>query len=61
MTLPNGTTLAGLTDLLPEEYPALRPYMRFLHLTVNRANNVDPQTELQDGDQIACIPPVSGG
>jgi molybdopterin converting factor small subunit len=39
---------------------ALRPYTRSFSMTVNRAN-VDMQTELHDGDEVACVPQVRGG
>jgi hypothetical protein len=39
---------------------ALRAYTRSFSMTVNRAN-VDMQTELHDGDEVACVPRVRGG
>jgi hypothetical protein len=39
---------------------ALRPYTRSFSMTVNHAN-VDMQTELHDGDEVACVPQVRGG
>ncbi len=41
-------------------HPALadgRPYVRF----ARNAEYASPETELADGDEVACIPPVSGG
>jgi molybdopterin converting factor small subunit len=52
--------VAELVDRLQEAYPALRPYTRSFSMTVNRAN-VDMQTELHDGDEVACVPRVRGG
>ena len=60
MGLPPGTTVGELIDLLTEKYPALRPYTRFISVAVNRAY-VGMQTELHDGDEVACLPPVGGG
>jgi molybdopterin converting factor subunit 1 len=60
LELPEGTTVEGLLDLLKEQYPVLRSYMRFLSVAVNRAY-VGMGTELHDGDVIACLPPVGGG
>jgi molybdopterin converting factor subunit 1 len=58
--IPAGTTVGELIDGLTEEYPVLRAYTRFISVAVNRAY-VGMQTQLQDGDEIACLPPVGGG
>ena len=58
--VPAGTTVGELIDLLTKAYPALRPYTRFLSVAVNRAY-VGMQTQLHDGDEVACLPPVGGG
>ena len=58
--LAPGTTVEELIGLLTEEYPILRTYTRFISVAVNRAY-VGMQTELHDGDQVACLPPVGGG
>jgi molybdopterin synthase catalytic subunit len=60
MTLPDGATVTDLIEHLKEEYPVLRPYTRFLSVAVNRAY-VGWETELHDGDEVACLPPVGGG
>ena len=60
MEAPPGTTVGELIGLLTEEYPALRPYTRFVSVAVNRAY-VGMQTQLHDGDEVACLPPVGGG
>jgi molybdopterin converting factor subunit 1 len=58
--LPLGTTVGQLIARLIEEYPILRAYTRFISVAVNRAY-VGMQTELRDGDEVACLPPVGGG
>lgn len=60
VTLSKGATVADLIEHLKAEYPVLRAYTRFLSVAVNRAY-VGMQTELQDGDEVACLPPVGGG
>ena len=60
MLLPAGTTVADLIEQLKEKYPVLHAYTRFLSVAVNRAY-VGMQTELHDGDEVACLPPVGGG
>ena len=58
--LPPGSTVQELIDLLIEEYPVLRPYISYMNVAVNR-KYVGLQTELQEGDEVACVPPVGGG
>jgi len=58
--VPAGTTVKELIDMLREMYPVLEKYTRFLSVAVNRAY-AGRQTELHDGDEVACLPPVGGG
>jgi molybdopterin synthase sulfur carrier subunit len=60
LQVPEGTTVKDLIELLEERHPILRNYTRFLNVAVNRAY-VGMQTELKDGDEVACLPPVGGG
>lgn len=60
LELPAGSTVDDLIDTLQERYPVLEAYTRFLSVAVNRAY-VGMRTELHDGDEIACLPPVGGG
>jgi molybdopterin converting factor subunit 1 len=45
---------------LCKSYPALQPYLSRIAFAVNRSY-APALTELQDGDELALIPPVSGG
>ncbi len=58
--IESGTTAGELFDQLAKDYPALVPMKRATMLMVNQeyvpANHV-----LADGDEVAFIPPVSGG
>lgn len=47
-------------DLLQEDHPALRKWKRSLRLAVNR-EYVSENHRLSEGDEVAVIPPVSGG
>jgi molybdopterin converting factor subunit 1 len=60
LTVPRGATVEQLIRSLTETHPVLRAYTRFLSVAVNRAY-VGMQTELHDGDEVACLPPVGGG
>jgi molybdopterin converting factor subunit 1 len=56
--LPSGARVRDLVDLLAQRIPALRaaPGM----VAVNQ-NYVGQDYELREGDEVALIPPVSGG
>lgn len=60
VTLPEGAAVTDLIEHLKAEYPILRAYTRFLSVAVNKAY-VGWGTELHDGDEVACLPPVGGG
>jgi MoaD family protein len=60
MTMSEGATVADLIERLKTEHPILRAYTRFLSVAVNKAY-VGWETELHDGDEVACLPPVGGG
>jgi molybdopterin converting factor subunit 1 len=58
--VPPGSTVADVWRDIAIEFPAIAPYERSMSAAVNedyaRMNRV-----LQDGDEIAFLPPVSGG
>lgn len=58
--LPPGTTLAGLAGRLRERFPRLRPLLEVALWAVNE-EYAHPARALQEGDEVALIPPVSGG
>jgi molybdopterin converting factor subunit 1 len=55
-----GATIGSLWRQLAVEYPALAPYERSTSSAVN-ADYARMDTRLCDGDEIAFLPPVSGG
>jgi molybdopterin converting factor subunit 1 len=57
--VPPGATVAELVALLHEDFPAFAGSGR-VSIAVN-AEYVDPRHRLADGDEVALIPPVSGG
>ena len=58
--MSDGTTIAQLWESLQKDYPKLAaPGFRLLY-AVNQ-NYVTPEHILKDGDEVAIIPPVSGG
>ena len=58
--LPDGATVGEAFAKLVNSYPALARYDRSVMLAVNR-DYADRRAVLADGDELACIPPVSGG
>lgn len=60
VTLASGTTVAALWEQLVATYPCLAGHSRHVRSAVNE-QFCPPERELQDGDEVAYIPPVSGG
>jgi molybdopterin synthase catalytic subunit len=60
LTLPDTLDVAGLQGYLAAEYPALNLDQQRFTVTVNRSF-ARPEQVLHDGDEVALIPPVSGG
>jgi molybdopterin converting factor subunit 1 len=60
MTLAAGTTVSALLAQLAADHPAAGLAQRRLAVAVNRAY-APADTALADGDEVALIPPVSGG
>jgi molybdopterin converting factor subunit 1 len=53
-------TVRGLADLLAEQHPALRSRLGTVAYAVGN-EIVEPGQPIRDGDEIALLPPVSGG
>jgi len=60
LDLPAGTTAAGMLDRFAGDYPRLRGLTPSLLFAVNR-EYVEGTRILAEGDEVALIPPVSGG
>ena len=58
--LPDGTDARTLWTGLAEQYPALTPYGGSVSCAVNE-EYARLTTRLKDGDEVAFLPPVSGG
>lgn len=58
--LPDGATVAQLWEHLKEEFPALASHRDSVGFAVNQ-EYVSGDHRLRDGDEVAFIPPVSGG
>ena len=60
LELAEGATVAQLRDQLGQEYPAVTPYLTALVCAIDE-EYVASDYALHDGDEVALIPPVSGG
>jgi molybdopterin converting factor subunit 1 len=60
LELPEGVTASELLRLVAADHPRLQPLLPSLLLAVNR-EYVEATRVLKDGDEVAFIPPVSGG
>ena len=58
--LPEGARVADLWGRIASEIPRLAAFPAMPPAAVNH-EYVDGQTVLQDGDEIAFLPPVAGG
>jgi molybdopterin converting factor subunit 1 len=60
LELPEDATVADAKGPLLEKFPNLRDHLARCAYAVNR-NYVKPDAPLNHGDELALIPPVSGG
>ena len=58
--VPAGATVGSVWRLLAAEFPGFDPYERAIACAVN-GDYARKDYTLQDGDEIAFLPPVSGG
>ena len=59
-TVGPDATVGSLWRQLATEYPAFEPYGRSISTAIN-ADYARMDAPLRDGDEIAFLPPVSGG
>lgn len=58
--LPANSTVAAGLDAIRVQFPAVANDLKRSAIAVNRSYS-DSQKVLNDGDELALIPPVSGG
>ena len=60
MDVPKFSTVSDVMDELKDKYPVLDPFVDHVMFAVN-TEYVQDNYEIKDSDEIALIPPVSGG
>jgi molybdopterin converting factor subunit 1 len=60
LELPAEATAAEAASRLCEQFPQIAPYLSKVAYAVNQSY-APAETLLHDGDELALIPPVSGG
>ena len=60
LDLPEGATVAAAAEAVMGRFPELRGATRSLAYALNRAY-CRPDAVLKDADEVALLPPVSGG
>jgi molybdopterin converting factor subunit 1 len=55
-----GATVASVWAALARDYPAIAPYAASMSCAIN-AEYARMSARVQDGDEVAFLPPVSGG
>jgi molybdopterin synthase sulfur carrier subunit len=60
MDVQLGAPVSEVFDHLAAQQPSLEKWRSLTRYAIN-LNFVEPQTKLQGGDEVALIPPVSGG
>lgn len=60
LDIAQGTTAGGLWERLLTDHPKLSSYTEVVKIAVNQ-DIVDRAIELQSEDEVAFLPPVSGG
>ncbi len=59
-TADPGATVASFQDAFLRAHPKLAAHRGSMMVAVN-AEYAEPTTRLRDGDEVALLPPVSGG
>ena len=60
LDLPQSATVSSAIETLVARHPNLKPFANRIAFAVN-LDRAAPETVLHDNDELALLPPVSGG
>jgi molybdopterin converting factor subunit 1 len=60
LQIPESARVAQSLEVLQDQHPVLQPYLARVRLSL-QMHFVDTEAILHEGDELAIIPPVSGG
>lgn len=60
LELPSGATVGQMREELRSQFPSIANVLETCAFAVNQ-KYATPATQLRDGDELAILPPVSGG
>jgi len=60
LELPAGSTVEDVASEMARQFPAISRFLQRAAFAINH-NYVSRDTRLEDQDEVAIIPPVSGG
>lgn len=60
LEIASGETVESLFEKIVAKYPSIQKYAAAISYAVN-AEYAAPDTPLKNGDELALIPPISGG
>ena len=60
LEMEENTTVDSVKIMITIMYPKLEPLLNFVRIAVNQ-EFVDAETVINNGDELAFLPPVSGG
>lgn len=60
LNIPDQTKVKDILDIILQKQPSLKNWEKITKLAVN-LEFVSPNFQVKNGDEIALIPPVSGG
>jgi molybdopterin synthase sulfur carrier subunit len=60
LTISEGATVSNAVELILQRHSELAPFAKRVAFAVN-LTRVDGRTVLHEGDELALLPPVSGG
>lgn len=61
LQVEDGASVADVWDMLAERYTAMAPLARTMRIARNGRVLSDVDERVEDGDELALLPPVGGG